>query len=212
MTRTLRDLERELLRETGKRLVRFGFSSRPKGQTFQRTIEDGLAAVHLSFIEHESDVDVTADVAIRFDAVEDLVHRSNKLLTKKEKAATFTLGVELGNLERGKPYRVTVADGIDIGRAAEDLVAKIESVGMPYLEQHSHPEAAFDLLARDDREAWIHSPIHAERAKRACALLAVMCRHSEIEALGQKKLSFLESVGDPGLAVFSRFLAELDSK
>jgi hypothetical protein len=168
--------------------------------------------VHLSFIEHEHDVDVTADVAVRFDAVEELVHRSNKLLTKKEKAATFTLGAELGNLESGEPHRVSLAADSDVEQAAEHLVSKIETVGLPYLEQYSQPESAYNLLARDDRDVWVHSPIHAERAKRACALLAVMCRHSEIEALGRQKLSFLESVRDPGAAVFSRFLAELNDK
>jgi hypothetical protein len=39
-----------------------------------------------------------------------------------------------------------------------------------------------------------------------------MCRHSEIETLGRQKLSFLESVREPGAAVFSRFLADLNDK
>ncbi|HWO25765.1 MAG TPA: hypothetical protein VNO30_43815 [Kofleriaceae bacterium] len=211
MTRTLRELEHELLRETGKRLARFGFSTRPKGQTFHHDIDGGRVGIHLSFIEHESDVDVTVDVAIRFDAVEDLVHRSNKLLSKKEKADTFTLGAELGNLERGEPFRITVSTTGEVGRAADGIERKLETVGLPYIEQYSQPGAAYSLLSRDDREVWVHSPIHAERAKRACALLEVMGRHSEITDIGAKKLSFLKSVNDPGAAVFSRFLAELQA-
>lgn len=168
--------------------------------------------MHLSFITHARSFDVTVDVAVRFDAVEELVHRSNRLLTKRDMAATFTLGVELGNLERGEPHRYTVADSSDVERVSAQLVEKIETVGMPYLENYSRPEAAFALLARDDRDARLHCPIHAERAKRACALLVVMSRHSEVEALGRQKLSFLESVRDPGATMFSRFLVELQSK
>jgi hypothetical protein len=211
MTNTLRELEHALLRETGKRLGRFGFSTRPKGQTFYRDIDGGRVGVHLSFIEHESDVDVTVDVAIRFDAVEELVHRSNKLLSKREKAETFTLGAELGNLEHGEPFRITVSSPGDVGRAAEGIETKLQTVGLPYMERYSQPEATYSLLSKDDGEVWVHSPIHAERAKRACALLAVMDRHSEINDLGAKKLSFLESVNDQGAAAFSRFLAELQA-
>jgi hypothetical protein len=166
--------------------------------------------VHISFIEHEHDIDATVDVAIRFDAVEELVNRSNGLLTRKEKAETFTMGAELGNLERGMPYRVTVTERSDVERAAEQLLAKIEAVGLPYFELYSRLESAYHVLARDDRDAWVYSPIHAKRATRACALLAVMGRHSEIEELGKQKLAFLASVTDPGSVGFSRFLAELN--
>lgn len=211
MTPLLRDLERNLLVETGRRLSRLSFSPQPRAQTFLRSIDGGQVAVHLSFIEHDHDFDVTADVAVRFDAVEDLVHRSNMLLTKKQKGATFTLGAELGNLESGEPYRLIVTSGGDVDQVAEKLIEKIEAVGLPYLEQYSQPEAAYDLLSRDDRDVWVHCPIHAERAKRACALLAVLGRNAEIDALGRQKLSFLQSVSDPGTAVFSRFLKDLAS-
>lgn len=165
--------------------------------------------MHVSFIEHAADVDVTTDVAVRFDAVEDLIHRSDKLLSPKEKAQTFTLGAELGNLERGEPFRSTLAIQSDILRVAEGIMTKLESVGLPYIERYSRPEAAYDLLSKDDRTAWIHSPIHAERARRACALLVIMGRRPEITALAAQKQAFLQSINDPGAAAFERFLAEL---
>lgn len=211
MTSTLRVLERELLDEVGKRLARFGFSVRPKGQSFHRYFKDGRVVVHLAFIEHANDFDVTVDVAIRFDAVEDLVNRSNMLLSKREKGDTFTIGTELGNLERGQPFRIPLVGAGDVVRAVDDIVTKVEAVGLPYIERYSQPEAAYCLLSRDERAVWLHSPIHAERAKRACALLKVMGRDSEIGDLGARKVAFLESVNDPGAAAFSRFLAELQS-
>jgi hypothetical protein len=191
--------------------VRLGFSPRPKGQTFVRPLDGGQVAAHLTFIKHERerDLDVTIDVAIRFDAVEALVNRSNMLLSKKEKAETYTLGGELGNLEYGQPYRITIATPGDVEDAAERIVKKLETVGVPYIERFSHPEAAYDVLSRDDREGWIHCPIDAERAKRACALLAVLNRRPEIQALGARKLSYMESLNDPRAPEFSKFLVGL---
>jgi hypothetical protein len=209
MTVALRELERNLLQELGRRLVRFGFSSKPKGQTFYRDIDGGRVAVHVSFIEHVADVDVTTDIAIRFDAVEDLIHRSDKLLSPKAKAQTFTLGAELGNLERGEPFRLTLATHGDVPNIAEGTMTKLASVGLPYIEHYSSPETAYTLLSKDDRTAWMHSPIHAERAKRACALLVIMGRQSEIANLAVQKQAFLQSMNDPGAAAFARFLAEL---
>lgn len=209
MISALREWERTLLQDTGQRLARSGFATRPKGQTFHRDIEGGRAAVHLSFIEHPADVDVTVDVAVRIDAVEDLVHRSERLLSSKEKAQTFTLGAELGNLERGEPFRLTLAAEGDVPRAADGILAKLASVGLPYLDRCARPDAAYDLLSKDDRAAWVHSPIHAERAKRACALLVVLGRQAELPQLVARKQAFLESIKDPGLAAFSRFVAEL---
>jgi hypothetical protein len=205
----LRELERNLLREIGRRLVRLGFSSKPKGQTFYRDIDGGRVAVHVSFIEHVADVDVTTDVAIRFDSVEDLIHRSDKLISPREKAQTFTLGAELGNLERRDPFRLTLTTHSDVLDIAEGTIEKLESVGLPYIERYSRPEAAYDLLSKDDRTVWMHSPIHAERAKRACALLVIMGRQSEIANLAAQKQAFLQSINDPGAAAFARFLTEL---
>ncbi len=205
----VRQLERELLEETGRRLLPLGFSSRPKGQTFFRPLDGGLVAAHLTFIEREHDFDVTVDVAIRFHAVEELVNRTNRFLSAKEKAETFTLGAELGNLEHGRPYRNKVANVADVAVVAERIAHTFARVGLPYIELYSSPEAACAILSRDDREAWVHSPIHAERAKRACALLVVLNRYSEIQALGAEKMAFLESLQDPGAISFSRFLADL---
>ena len=206
---SVRQLERDLLDALGGHLPGLGFPSRPKGQTFFRPLEGGLAATHLTFIEHEQDLDVTVDVAIRFHSVEELVHRTNKLRSVTGKTETFTLGAELGNLEQGQPYRITVGEQGGVADAVDRIVSKLVTVGLPYIEVYSHPEAAYEVLARDDREAWVHSPIHAERAKRACALLAVLDRHAEIPALGARKLLFLKSLHDPGATAFSSFLSEL---
>lgn len=202
----LKEAQSALLSEVGKRLKVHGFKPRAAGQTFTRDSTHGRHAVHLTFIDHDTDFDVTADVAVRFDMVEDIVHRSNPLLSKAEKAKTYTLGAELGNIDRGEPYRWTVSRSADIPSVADQIERKLVEIGLPYLDTYGEPEAALEVLARDDRSAWLHSPIHAERAKRATALLVVLGRKEQIEELGRSKMEFLASINDPATAVFQRFL------
>jgi len=204
-----RAIERGLLRDFGERVARLGFSSRPIGQTFLKPMHGGVSAAHLSFIEHENDFDVTVDVAIRFDAVEELVNQSNSLLSPKEKSATFTLGVELGNLLNGRPNRFTVSNSNDVATVSQQIVESLKEVGIPYIERFSNPNDAYEILSRDDHAAWLHSPIHSERAKRACAFLVVLGRRSELQAISERKLSFLESVQDPCRTAVSKFCSSL---
>jgi len=211
MRQRIRAWEKELLEKTGQRLSQFGFSPRARGQAFPLPIDGGRAAVHLSFIEHEADVDVTIDVAVRFDAVEDLVNSFCTLLSQAEKAQTYTLGAELGNLEGEGQFRLSITSRSDIEPVAERLVAKVERVGLPYIERYSQPEVAYSVLSKDEPEVWIHSPFHDARAKRACAFLVILNRWSELPSLAARKRAFLESVGDPGIAAFDRFLANLEA-
>jgi hypothetical protein len=80
---------------------------------------------------------------------------------------------------------------------------------LPYIDQYSRLEDAYDILSRDDAEVWVHSPIHFQRAMRACALLVVMGRRSEVRAVGARKTAFLKWVNDPGASLFAKFLCEL---
>jgi hypothetical protein len=198
-----------LLSELGKRLKQHGFKPRAVGQTFTRDSQHGRHAVHVTFIDHDSDFDVTCDVAVRFDQVEDIVHRSNPLLSKAEKARTYTLGAELGNIERGEPHRWTATGSADITSVAEQIEHSLIETGLPYLTTYGDPAEALAVLLRDDRRAWLHSPIHAERAKRALALLVVLGRNEQVEEVGQAKVDFLSSIRDPAATVVQRFIGTL---
>ena len=58
-------LQATLLESVGTKLATHGFKKRV-GQSFLKGYDWGKAAIHLSFIEHPNDFDVTVDVAIRF--------------------------------------------------------------------------------------------------------------------------------------------------
>jgi len=113
----VKSLEEQLMITVAEYVSSDGFK-RNKAQEFIKPYEWGRAAIHLSFIEHRENFDVTVDVAIRFDALEELVNRDNKLLTAKEKCNTFSIGVELGNYIDNKPLRLTVANDADVHRVA----------------------------------------------------------------------------------------------
>jgi hypothetical protein len=68
----------------------------------------GKLLVHLSFVCHTDDFDVVVDVAVRHDAIEDRLNLDRPRLSKRERAKTATVGVELGNWSMGQPLRWTV--------------------------------------------------------------------------------------------------------
>jgi hypothetical protein len=120
---SINELQKKLLTSIGEKLMAFGFSKKVKQQSFYRPFEKGNAYVHLSFINHADDFDVTLDVAIRFDEVENLVNSKNNFLTKKEKAETCTLGVELGNLSNGVPKRWNISSDDQISTVTGSILA-----------------------------------------------------------------------------------------
>jgi hypothetical protein len=206
---SVRTLARSFLKQIEVRLAQLGFS-KTTGQTFEKGASYGRTAVHVTLIEHSEDFDVTVDVAVRFDEVEKLVHRSSKLLSKKEKLQTFTLGAELGNIEKGKPHRWAISSESSIASVIDEILKKLNDVGFPYMERYSEPGAAYEVLAKDDRSVWVHSPIHIERAKRAYALLSIIGKRDELAELAERKVAFLKSLNDPAMPLFQKFLSSFE--
>lgn len=210
MNQLVSEWQRDLLRAFGARLEGGGFVRRAEEQSFERPIDGGRVSVHLGFVSHSSDFDVTVDFGIRFDAVEELVNGQNPHLSKKEKLNTFTLGCELGNLEGRGQRRWVVAHSSDIRRVADGISVEVDRVGLPYFEKYSQPAVAYEVLSQDDKAAWLHSPIHLERAKAAYALLVVLGRNSELPGLAEKKLAFLRSRNERDAEDFATFVVALD--
>ncbi len=95
-----KDAERAVLEQLGTLMAAHGFRPKPVGQSFYRGVPGGSWALHVSFIRHETDMDVTADIAVRIDAIEQVVNQCETGLTDAEKRRSTTLGAELGNLSR----------------------------------------------------------------------------------------------------------------
>lgn len=206
-----KELKSALLRQVGDRLVPLGFEARSREQAFVRAISGGRATCHLAFIDHPDDVDVVCDVAVRFDALEDLVNASNRLLSTKEKSRTHSLGAELGNLAGVGQKRWTLRPAADIAEVAAEIVAAFRAIGVPYLERASTLEGAYELLTAAGKAAWIHSPMHAARSKRVVGLAKLLGKQDEIARYVEQCERLLEDLGDPGIADFRRFVSSISS-
>jgi hypothetical protein len=201
----LKEWQTQLLTELSKCMPKYGFDKKAVGQAFYRKTPHGRDAFHVSFIRHTNDFDVTADVAVRIDALEDLVNADNRLLSKAEKRGTFSLGVELGNLSQGARQRWTIAAVEDVPPVAESILRMFENVGLPYLDRYSSLEGAFYALSSNDRDGWIHSPIHAARCKRAVGLAYLLGKQEDLNRLISDCESFLRDKKDVGLSSFQQF-------
>jgi hypothetical protein len=208
----VKDLQDGFFAALARRMVEHGFESRPRDQRFVRRTPFGRQTFHVSFIRHARDCDVTADVAIRIDAVEDLLNESNATLSKAERKQTHTMGAELGNISEGRQRRWTLASEDDIPEAVSSMMALFESVGLPYLEKYSNLEQALAALSGDDRASWLHSPFHDLRAQLAVGLAFVLGRHERLDELIAAKARFLRERNDPGLDRFLAFAKEVKSR
>jgi hypothetical protein len=210
----LRAWEQELLTEVGLRIEKYGFDKRPKGQSFAKKNPLGRFTFHLTIIKHEDDLDVTADLAIRFDRVEDLVnlYENHPLVRESDKANTHTLGCELGNISEGRQKRWTIASANDIPPVADSILDSFTTVALPYFEQFSNPERVLDILSGDGPDSWLHSPFHDARAKRAVALSLQLKGKEAADQLAKAKLAFLEGRKEPSIASFRAFLEKLAMK
>jgi hypothetical protein len=182
-----------------------GFSPVPIDQAFHKPVSGGRWVLHISFIPHEGEFDLTADVAIRIDAVEDLVLRDNTAMLAKDKKRTATIGAELGNIADGRQRRWTVGSSTDIDLSAASVLKEFEAFGLPYLQRYSNLQTMLAAITSDDRSSWLHSPIHDARLKRALAVAVVLGQLATAREIAERGSEFLRSRKDPGAASFEAF-------
>jgi hypothetical protein len=202
MAMNIRDLEKDLIKKLAERVGEHEYDTRARGQSFYQQTPFGKVALHLAFIEHATDFDITADIAIRFDALEDIINEGSNLLTMSEKRRTFSIGAELGNISEWKQKRWTVRSPADIEEVSRSIMDAFVNIGLPYIEKYSNMETVLDALSGDDKTAWLHSPFHDVRAKQAICLAFLLGQRNRFSELVAAKTEFLTSVKDPGLQSF----------
>jgi hypothetical protein len=208
VTRELKKRQKLLLASLDKLMAVSDFARRSgRGQSYFRAFALGVEAFHLSFVEHESDFDVIADIAIRFDRLEELVACESGTPSASRRARAFTMGAELGNIRDGRQHRWTVSSENDVDLVAHGIYDMFVLVGLPYLERFSTMDAAYSVLRGDDRDSWLHSPVHSKRAIRAVGLAFLLDLHEQIDDLIEKKAELLGD--DPGGVSFARFASAI---
>lgn len=202
------DWQTLLLSELAMHLERHGFVRVARRPAYSRARGVGTQSVLLSFLRHADDFDVTASVAMRVEAVEALVQLHDDGPTRADRAGTYTLGAELGNISGKGQTRWTVANAADARTAAESIAQAVEIFGAPFLAEFSTLDDVLTRLRRNDKEGWLVSPIHGSRCKRAMAI-ARLTGHPEGARIARACLDFLASRNDPALRSTERLARAL---
>jgi hypothetical protein len=168
----IRALEKQLLTAVGNLLKGRGFDSKPVGQSFRLAKPFGWASIHLAFVRHPpDDFDVVLNVAVRVDAVQDVIQDKNdRLIKESDRKHSATVGRELGNIKGIGQQRWTVASENDIRPVSEAIFAECESVMFPFIDKFSDLCVLLEVLKSGSDEARLISPLPEKRAKTLVAL------------------------------------------
>lgn len=181
-----------LVRKLSVELEKHAFKYSPKTQTFYRTVPEGKHLIHLTFIDYDYFFHVSVDVAVRYEALEELVNKHESLMSSSDKLRTVSLGSELGNISGKGWIEWSVKNENDLDATKEAIMKEIELIGLPYLERFSELDEILAVLAEDNAHARLHSPLHASRAKRAIGAAYLSDKKDEFFRLVETKSLFLE--------------------
>lgn len=198
-----------LMGELALRLATVGFIPMRRDQAFRRGRPDGADIVHLSFVRHPTSFDTTMDVAVRIDAIEEIVGASNAVLSASARKKTATVGVEIGNLSQGSHLAWNIDELTAIDRVALDIFLHVARFGLPFFARFGDIATVTTMLCRDDPEAMRYSPFHHVRASRAVAGLLALGMTGEAREIAGQKVAFMRELQDPNLEFFLTFLRDV---
>ena len=188
--------QRTLLMGLADQIGTFGFNPKVLGQSFYQVVPTGKWVFHISFIAHKTDFDLTADVAVRVNAIEDIVNEYDTKLTTAEKRKSMTLGGELGNISEGVPRRWTVSSVEDIPAACDGVIKAFQRIGLPFLQKHSDAAAAHRVLVSSRQADLLLAPVLGPRYMRAVASAYVTGNTNEVDALSSRYEAELSETED----------------
>jgi len=178
--------KQDILSRLGVRVEWLGFNPKASGQSFYHASPAGKWAFHVSFIPHKFDFDLTADVGIRINTIENLTNKYDTKLRPTEKRKSMTLGGDLGNISEGRQLRWTVADLDDIPKVCDQVADKFERIGLQFLRTYSDVAAVQEVLTSSDLKDTLLCPILGPRAMRAMASTYILGVTSGITALAHR--------------------------
>ncbi len=165
------------------------------------------------FVPHQdSNFDVTLDIAVRIDDVENIVNGEDQLLSIEEKRRTATVGCEIGNLTMGRQKRWTISTSEDVNKFIAEVGTMITSVVLPYVEKFSNLESLLTVLSSDGREAWLHFPVHLGRCQRILSLTLVLGKDEELDTIIAKCEFILANLDPHSVSQFESFAYAIQKK
>jgi hypothetical protein len=160
-------LQRNVLLTLAGKLAPEGFKAVAARQALTRRRPPGEHVIHVAFIRHAADLDVTIQVAVRLDKLRP-VYRAAQLGVEP------MLGAELGNMVDGRPRRWTVAAPPDLDAVGDSIQALCRTFALPWFVETADLTAVYGWLRGDDRRAWLLAPVPMYRGYLLVALAGVI--------------------------------------
>lgn len=205
-------LQEALLTKLDAELSGFGFRLNLAKRVFRSRRHFGSVTITLNTIKHGNiDFDVTGNVGLRIDAVEEVVNKYNTMATDADKASTVTIGSEFGNIINGCQKRWTVKDDGDIDGVSNEFLQNVKMIAIPYIDKYSNLRNTLEVLSGNTPSSWLHSPSHGDRCRRALALAYILQDSQKIKFLIEANTIFLKSRNDYSLRSFELLVKELTS-
>lgn len=179
----MKDIVDAFLAEIDATLRPYGFAYIRSRRSFERRFAGGKQSLHLSINRYADTFDVAADIGIRLDALEDLLHAHDSSLSTREKAVTYSIGCELGNLAYDQYHRWTVHGADGIALVAAGVTGLFIGHGLPYFDRYSSLQSAFALIAPHPQRACLHRPFVAHRAKCVLGLAILLGEQKALPGL-----------------------------
>lgn len=201
-----------LLREIALYLGDLGFRASIRQQAFYKKMAFGKYSFHLAFMPHQSDIDISADVAIRFDALEDLVHEVVKtpFLNPRKMENSFSFGANLGHISGEGQIRWTILNESDVTEVSKRILEKFVNVGLPYLKRYSDLDTVFGVLSTVSPEANLLNGFPEKRAMNAVALAYLRGDKHEFRIVSDRMTDYIASIPNTDPEAFMNFVKELD--
>jgi hypothetical protein len=200
----LKDLKKRFLDELATHLGAIGFVK--NGQQYERTIGEITQVIHIMFIDdrRSASTAVVVNLAVRHSRIEELANSWRDDLSPKDKAATATLGIELGRLLGQGQMRRLVSSShecVKVGNEVADLVCRHAE---PYFNIYSDLKNVQDLWLSQKPQVWQQLP-----GGRAIRLPLILLVRGEVDA-GRREFKnqyeYLKSSGDPLAEDYRRFV------
>lgn len=179
----MKELRESIFRTLPLGLIPMGYDPKLKGQAFNKKMSWGRWIFHVGFASINGPLKLVVNVAIRVDAVNNLVFGTDPLLSKAEARDTATVGAELGNLIGKGPLMWTVSDPGEVPSLVASMLEAYEKIGLPYLSRYSDLEEMLRGLRGNGQEAFLLDSSLAYRCMKAVALAKVLEKENEIDTL-----------------------------
>ena len=144
--------KRETLQLLAKEFSPDGFQAVASRQALTRRRPPGEHVIHVAFVRHPHDLDLTVQLAVRLDRLRPL-YRISQLGVEP------MLGAEVGNMLDGRPRRWTIASSADAGVVVESIHSCCTSFALPWFAEAANLGTVYEWLRQDDRRAWLLAPV-----------------------------------------------------